>query len=327
MEKIRFCVLLKDGRIATEETSWVEPLDQLIESSAVELGWIDLQSPYAVDLEDIQGKFGFHPHAIEDCRRFDQRAKLEEFKDHWFWVFHGSSLNSKNEVELQELHAFLAGNWLVTVHQGEIDPVNRLHDEWWRVGSPRPKTPLKTWAILVSGLVDQHAQTLAKIIDLFEELDDEIAVRLKTGQIERIHGLKMGLKSIRRVVGPQIEYMRAVLEGRMSVSTAHEDLLDLRAVKDPLQVLIEKLDLVLEKTLSLRDSYAVAATLASNRSMARLTTASVVFLPITFVTGFFGMNFQGLPVNDLRWLWSVIAFCIFAPLAVLYWIRRNDLRS
>ena len=99
------------------------------------------------------------------------------------------------------------------------------------------------------------------------------------------------------------------------------DRLHYRAVKDSCQLLVEKTDLAIEESYSIRDSHAVAATLAANRTMARLTAFSVVFMPISFVTGFFGMNFMALPFGDPRWLWAVMIFCSVTPWVILRWIR------
>jgi len=181
----------------------------------------------------------------------------------------------------------------------------------------------RSWAALMDALVEQHAKTLSALGEKLEALDDEIISRLKQGQIDRIHHLKMNLKSLRRLMAPQVEYLRAVSDGRMELSSLPEELLDFRAVKDHAQLLVEKLDLAVEATLSLRDSYAVSASLASNRMMGRLTAFSSVFLPLQFVTGFFGMNFGGLPYTSSAWLYAVITFSFVAPLAVLYWIRKS----
>ncbi len=326
MEKTRFWVRFKDGRFATDQTDWIEPIDQLVTSRDVAFAWLDLQAPYAVDLEDLQRRFGFHPHAIDDCRRFDQRAKLEAFSDHWFWVFHGANTAGSDDVEFSEVHAFLVGRWLVTVHQGEVQPIEKLAQQWGvqsPVGrGPFPGSPVLAWTRILDALVTQHADVLAKLSDRLEELDDEITTRIRTGQIEQVHQLKMNLKSMRRLLAPQVEYLRAVVDGRMPVASSREERLDLRAAKDHAQLLVEKLDLALEATLSIRESYAVAATLASNRIIGRLTAFSVVFLPITFVTGFFGMNFTQLPYGDSSWLMFVIGFILLAPLGVLFVIRR-----
>lgn len=327
MDQTRFIVRTKDGRIATQDTEWVEPFDQLVASGEIEFGWVDLQAPYAVDLEDLQSKFGFHPHAIDDCRRFDQRAKLEAFSGHWFWVFHGSSTDESGEIRFSELHAFLTPRWLVTVHQGAIEGLDRLFAQWSSPVSAvttrsfSALTPPRAWSGVMDALVDQHAQSLSALAEKLEALDEEIATRLHPGQIDRIHHLKMSLKSMRRLLSPQVDYLRAVVEGRMPVSESPEALLDFRAVKDHAQLLVEKLDLTIEATLSLRDSYAVAASLASNRMIGRLTAFSVIFLPLQFVTGFFGMNFVHIPYGDWRVLLGVLAFSILAPAGVLYWIR------
>lgn len=330
MEKTRFWVRFKDGRFATDRTDWIEPIDQLVMSRDIAFAWLDLQAPYAVDLEDLQKRFGFHPHAIEDCRRFDQRAKLEAFSDHWFWVFHGASLKQSSdwggEVDFSEVHAFLVGRWLVTVHQGEVKPLEKFAEQWSTQlpgGRPAmPVSPVLAWAKIMDALIEQHADALSGLSEKLESLDDEIAARLRSGQIAQIHQLKMNLKLMRRLLSPQVEYLRAVVEGRMPVASSPEERLHLRAAKDDVQLLVEKLDLAIEATLSIRESYAIAATLASNRMIGRLTAFSVIFLPITFVTGFFGMNFTQIPYSDFHLLALVIGFIVLAPLVVFFVVRR-----
>src|SRR5215510_706083 len=83
--------------------------------------WIDLGSPEASDLELLREHFDFHPLTIEDCARFDQRPKLEEYRDHIFLVTQGFAAKGGEtcDLELLELHAFLGERYLVTVHEGE----------------------------------------------------------------------------------------------------------------------------------------------------------------------------------------------------------------
>ncbi|MFN7685179.1 MAG: magnesium transporter CorA family protein [Oligoflexia bacterium] len=323
MDRTRFWVRFKDGRTATEQSEWVEPLDQLLGSSEVVCGWLDLEAPYSVDLEELQKSFGFSEHAIQDCRQFDQRAKLELFEGHSFWVCHGAVMNDTQGFEFSELHAFLTPKWCVTVHQGQIAPLDQLAAAW----SSRPdlfpigKGPAGLWMMLMDAMINQNSKALGQAQEQLEILDDEITGQLRSGQIEKLHHLKMALKRLRRLMAPQVDYLRSVQDGRSELA-CKVDRLQFRSVKDQFQLHVEKIDLSLEEIFSIRESYAVAATLASNQTMARLTAFSVVFLPLTFVTGFFGMNFEHLPVGDIRVLVGVIFFCLLSPFLVLLWVRR-----
>lgn len=331
MDQQRFWVRFKDGRTATEQTDWVEPLDQLLKSHEVECGWLDLESPYAVDLEELQTQFGFNEHAIADCRQFDQRAKLEVFDGHSFWVCHLAQTKDSGSAPLGldflELHAFLTPNWCVTVHQAALRPLDEMASLWSSRLGMVPRGPGAVWAALMERFFDANLRSLTGVSDRLDLIDQKIASQqgAHPGPIDQLHHIKMALKGLRRLMAPQVEYLRAVSEGRIVLACA-TDRLHYRAVKDSCQLLVEKIDLAVEESYSIRDSHAVAATLAANRTMARLTAFSVVFMPISFVTGFFGMNFMALPVGDPRWLWAVIGFCGVIPWLVLYWIRRTSLR-
>ena len=317
MEQTRFMVRFKDGRVANDATDWVEPLDQLVRSEEVECGWLDLQSPYAVDLEELQELFGFNKHAIEDCRRFDQRAKLEVFEGHSFWVCH-SAERDKLELKLTELHGFITSNWCVTVRQGAIAPLESLSQTWNARSFPTSSS--EVWAVLLESVLEQNAKVVHSVSEELGRIDESIGQRAAMlradSKIEELHHHKMAIKGLRRLVAPHVEYLRAIFEERL-VLAAPADLNRYRAVKDQCQHLVEKMDLGLDEATSIRDSIAVASSLATARTMKRLTVFSAIFLPLTFVTGFFGMNFSAIPVHDPAWLWAVVAFCLLAPPATL----------
>src|SRR5262245_21188816 len=101
------------------------------------LRWIDLQDQDAPHLELLRQRFDFHPLAIEDCAQLDQRPKLEEYPNHVFLVIQGFASHGGDQVrdlELLELHAFLGERFLVTVHEGTIEPLERV----WRRLSGEP---------------------------------------------------------------------------------------------------------------------------------------------------------------------------------------------
>jgi magnesium transporter len=128
-------------------------------------------------------------------------------------------------------------------------------------------------------------------------------------------------------MGPQVEYLRSTFEKRVALGEGLSEAgrVQLRSVKDHAQLLVEKVDLAIEQAASIRDAYAVSANMQANRTMSRLTVISVVFLPLTFLTGFFGMNFTQLPYSDARWLVFVLLSTVLAPVGVLFWIKRTGL--
>src|SRR5262245_16697961 len=125
---------LREGRIDLSEGS-----ERVAPPPAGVLRWIDAGSTEAPALELLRNRFEFHPLTIEDCSHLDQRPKLEEYRDHLFLVTQGfaeaEGRVQEDEPELQELHAFLSGAYLVTVHQGAIAAL----DEVWHRLAAEPR--------------------------------------------------------------------------------------------------------------------------------------------------------------------------------------------
>jgi magnesium transporter len=138
--------------------------------------WIDLRAADAETLELLREKFDFHPLAIEDCAQFDQRPKLEEYRDHLFLVTQGfTCLGARvEELELHEVHAFIGDRYLVTVH---ADEVPAMEGAWKRVATD--KRPLErgvdfVYYLIADAVVDSNFPILDLIADELEQLEDKV---------------------------------------------------------------------------------------------------------------------------------------------------------
>jgi magnesium transporter len=315
---------LREGRVELSEGT-----ERVAPPPAGVLRWIDLCAQDPPQLELLRERFDLHPLAIEDCAHLDQRPKMEEYLDHVFLVTQGFSAKGEKirKLELHELHAFLGERFLLTVH---VDEVAALSEGWTRLaGEPRLLERGVDFAyyLVVDGIVDDNFPILDRIADELDELEDAVLARPRVEDLHRIFELKRHLVAMRKVLSPQRDVLGLISkrgDPRISERTA----LYLRDVYDHLVRINESIEGNRDLLGNALDAYLSAVGQRTNEIMKHLTILSAIFLPLAFVVGFFGQNFDNFPflrdwVHSDGLMWSMIAMCLATPLGMLAWFKHK----
>jgi len=319
-----------DGKLTIREN-----IEDVALPDAATLRWVDLRGDEK-GLERLRAEFLFHPLAIEDCRVFDQRPKLEEYRDHLFLVTqsfevrHGDAPRAETPLEhagldLHELHAFLGKNYLVTVHASEIGALEQV---WTRVVE-NPALLERgvdfVYYLIASRLVEANFPLLDSITDELEDIEDRVLSAPAQKDLTRIFELKRRLVLMRKVLSPQRDTMVTLArrgDPRVSERTSHY----FRDVHDQLVRLNESIEANRDLLGNALDAYLSAVSNRTNEIMKSLTLLSAVFLPLAFIVGFFGQNFDDLPglphwaVHD-GLMYLMLVLCLGTPIGMLFWFR------
>jgi magnesium transporter len=291
--------------------------------------WIDLVDPTAEELELLRVRFGFHPLALEDCAHLDQRPKLEEFGDHTFLVTQGFACADTHvrKLELLELHAFLGRDYLVTVHTGNIPAIGKLWTRGCAAPSPLERGPDFLYYLIADALVDEGFPILDRIGDEIEGLEDEVLLNPRREAFARIFELKRTLVLMRKVLTPQRD-MIAMLARRGDARVSERTALYFRDIYDHLVRLSESIEANRDLLGNSVDAYLSSVSNRTNEVMKYLTVLSAVFLPLSFLVGFFGQNFAWLP-GFADWTQShvlitgMLLTCVCVPVLMLVWFRKK----
>jgi magnesium transporter len=286
-----------------------------------EMRWIDLQQYQEQELRAVLQAFGFHPLTIEDCLHGRQRAKLEEFEKYLFIVAHHiSAANGIHAVRTSEIDAFLGERYLVTVHRDaipEIDAVmKRVDSEACRRGMDF------IYYLLLDELVDNVFPIIDRISDHIEDVEGEILRRMQPAHLQQLMRIKRVLISIRRVLAPERDAIAMLLrrgDRRVQDRTA----LYFRDVYDHVVRAYEQIDVERDLLGNTMDAYISMTANRSNLIMKQLTLLASIFLPLSFMTGFFGQNFSALPFDSRSLFYIELGACITLPLGMIYWFRRS----
>lgn len=289
--------------------------------------WLDLEGESNETLEQLRVGFDFHPLAIEDCQQFDQRPKLEEYRDHLFLVTQGFSCPSErpSKVSLHELHAFLGASYLVTVHADTLPAV----DEVWRRAAANASALERgvdfVYYLLSSQMVELNQPILDRVTDALEEIEDRVLSRPDRRDLARIFSLKRLLIRLRKVLSPQRDTL-AMLARRGDPRVSERTALYFRDVYDQLVRLNESIEANRDLLSNALEAYLSAVSNRTNEIMKYLTLLSAVFLPLAFVVGFFGQNFDDLPgypgwTHSHALMHVMIATCVVTPIGMLAWFR------
>jgi magnesium transporter len=287
------------------------------------LRWIDLLAQDDAALAVLRERFDFHPLALEDCKNFDQRPKLEEYGSYLFIVVHGfRAAEGADKVQPLELHAFLGRDYLVTVHDEVLPELDLV---WKRVSGDATLARRGadfTYYLVVDEIVDANFRLLDDISEVLDQIEDEVLHDHERSHLARIFELKRVLVTMRRVLSPQRDVF-AILAKRGHVCVADRTSLYFRDVYDHLVRIYEAIDTGRDLLGNALDAYLSMVAQRTNDIMKKLAVMSAIFLPLTFVTGFFGQNFEHMPWGNDGLMWSMIIACIAIPTVMLVWFYRS----
>ena len=298
-----------DGHLITVDGETLEPTVEEVQrllASGTRF-WLDLTEPSAEDQDALlRDTFKFHPVALEDAAHFGQRPKVDTYDDFVLLVVFG--LNSAGR--LVEVHCFYTDTYLVTIHHDHCPAVKELADRL----QARPGRVEHVMVLykVIDHLVDGYFPLLAAMDDQIDDLEDQILVRPTEQQLGTLFDLKRQLIALRKVVSPQRDMFASLLTDPDILPGMTPDAE--RYFRDLYDHLIRISDLVDSYRDLLSGALDTHLSTVSNRLnvvMKQLTIIATVFLPATFLTGFFGQNF-GWMINHLT------SFGVFIGLGVAF---------
>lgn len=286
--------------------------------------WIDLQKQDEQQLALLAERFQFHPLTIEDCSHFDQRPKLEEYGNYLFLVTHGFRLTSSNTEPLEtlELHTFLGKQFLVTVH---VEPIPPLDAVWNRIRSEGALILRGTDFVsylIADAIVDSFFPLLDEITVQVEEVENQVLSGRHQVELSDIFRLKRLLVQLRKVLSPQRDVF-ALLAKRSNSGIDQHTAIYFRDVYDHVLRIHEWVEATRDLLGNALDAYLWSASQRTNEIMKRLTLLSAIFMPLSFITGFWGQNFVGLPFGSNAIMTGMLISCVVVPVGMIYFFLRS----
>jgi magnesium transporter len=285
------------GRAGSGEVDFSrDTVERLIATG--EFFWLDLYRPDTADFEMLRDVFEFHPLAVEDSEHFDQRSKIDDYDDFVFIVVYGAS---PDRDRLVEVHCFYSARFLVTVHRDDCPAFAELRRRYDRRHDPTEKPSLLLYRV-IDGLVNSFFPILSAFDDRIDELEDQIFADVTDEQLQEIFRMKRLLVGMRKVVTPQRDAF-ASLTGRMAELPGfdREDEHYFSDIYDHLIRISDLIDSYRDLLTGAMDVYLSTVSNRLNAVMKQLTIIATVFLPLTFITGFFGQNFGWLTGHIHHW--------------------------
>jgi magnesium transporter len=250
--------------------------------------WLDLYRPDEHDFEILRDVFRFHPLAIEDSEHFGQRAKIDDYDDFSFLVLYGAA---PDEDRLVEVHCFYSERWLVTVHRDDAPAFAEVRERFAKRGEPI-ENPLRLLYRIVEGLVDSFFPILADFDDRIDQLEDQTFLNATDAELQEIFSMKRILVGLRKAVTPERDMFARLVSGVVSLpGMTIDDERYFRDVYDHLIRISDLIDTYRDLLSSALDVYLSTVSNRLNGVMKQLTIIATIFLPLAWLTGFFGQNF------------------------------------
>jgi magnesium transporter len=254
-----------------------------------EFFWLDLSEPSDEELVAIERSFSFHPMVLEDIREADQRPKLDDYEDHVLMVFYGARPGPDGRPVLAEVELIIHGDYIVTVQRERLPELQQLHTLFER--RPPGSEQFLVYRV-VDALTDSFFPVLSAIDDEIDRLEDEVIEKPTDEQLQRIFRLKRDLVVMRKVITPQRDMFARAGDDIINLPGLQPGTRDyFRDVYDHLIRISDLIDSYRDLLSGAMDVYLSTVSNRLNAITKQLTTIATIFLPLAFVTGFFGQNF------------------------------------
>jgi len=280
--------------------------------------WVDFDKPTAKEYTLLDSFFHFHPLAVEDCLHRLQRPKVDKYDDYHFFVVH--TMNEET-LEAEELDLFIGKNFVVTFHHHSVDELDLVREKLQRDASFWERGAIYAMYQILDKVVDSYFPLVYKIEDHLNEIEDQMTFDMKHLSMDTVFDMRSDLLWLRRTILPMRDLIYRVLNSSR-FDLQEKELAYFSDISDHLVKLTEIVESNRELTADLRDSYMAMNSNRMNRIMMILTIVSSIFIPLTFIAGLYGMNFEYMPELQMKYgYFFAIGFMTIIGLSMLAWFK------
>lgn len=292
--------------------------------------WVDFNGDPPEICQPILEKFGFHPLAIDDALQETHIPRLDDWGEYLYIVLNYMRLDLTGkawETEVDELDVFLGKNFIVTHHDRGIAAV----EEAW-LACHRDSRTVQEGADHILYKIADHLMAsfmpaVEKVDEVIDQIEDQVFDRPSPQTLEKLFALKRVLLAMRRIIIPQREVLNKLARDDYKVIDPR-DRVFFRDIYDHLVRLHDLNESLRDIVGGVQDTYLSAVNNRMNEIMKTLTSITVLFMPLTFLTGYFGMNFFEPPGTLKEWTASpafylTLAVIVILPFLMYLWMRRR----
>jgi magnesium transporter len=285
-----------DERVVTDVHELRPPVDETVT-------WVDVGGVHKVDVLEAFGKhFSLHPLLLEDIANTDQRPKLDDYETYFFLVMKMLTTSDRGDILVEQISFVLGRNYVLSFQENGADVFHSVRDRL-RGGKGRLRQNGSDYLLyaLIDAVVDQYFDVLEMLGERIESLQERVIADPKPDTLKDIHALKRQLLFVRRAVWPLREAINNL--SRSEWPFLHEPTrVFFRDVYDHVVQIVDTIETLREMVSASLDIYLSSVSYRLNAVMRVLTVITTIFMPLTFIAGIYGMNFEYMP--ELKWPWG-----------------------
>jgi magnesium transporter len=314
----------RNGRteqVQSIDRAWLDP------ASGVML-WVDIASPSVPDSLILSDTFGFHQLAVEDAMSQLQFPKVEPYEGFLYVVLHGLDFTKGDEgFATHDVDFFIGSNFLVTVHDDRAASIEEIKEHCPRNHHILGEGPIALFHRIVDRMVDRYLPEVDELEDWLNEIEDAVFSQPHQGLVRDILDIKREISSLRRIATPQRDVIGR-LARREFPEISTEMSFRFRDAYDHVVRLNDEALMLQDRVTGILEAHLSNVSNRLNEVMKVLTVVATVFMPLTVLTGMWGMNvllprFPGSDAAQFWWVGGIMATISIVMLALFrrkHWI-------
>jgi magnesium transporter len=315
-------VVRSGGRVWTTrevDPAWLRP-----DSDAI--FWADLAKPTAEEARILADTFHFHELSVEDALSISHHPKIESYESYLYVIVHGIDLEAaRRRFTTRDIDFFVAHRYLVTVHDGRSRSIQQARDVCAKNGAMFSDGPFGLMHRIIDTMVGNYRPEIDRLEERMNRLEREVFSKPRHDLIRAILELKRDIVALRQVVLPQRDVVARLARrefGDVDMKLAYQ----FRDVYDQLVRLSDEALMFQDRSNSLVEAHLSSVSNRLNATMKVLAVIATIFMPLTFITGVFGMNVE-LPdfgFGPHATFWVLLGIMGGVVAGMLYWFRKEN---
>ena len=286
--------------------------------------WVDLVQPTPEEARVLTEIFKFHELSVEDALARTHHPKVEPYEGYLYVILHGIDVTARGRFATRDIDFFLSDRYLVTVHDGQSRSIGQVRAQCTRNGGCFTDGPAGLMHRIVDTMVDNYRPEIDKLEQRMDRLEREVFTHPRQDVIRTILGMKRDIVSLRQVVQPQRDVLGRLARREFQLIGTQIGY-RFRDVYDHLVRLSDESLIFQDRATSLVEAHLSSVSNQLNNIMRILTVIATIFMPLTFITGLYGMNVE-LPhfgFGDPVVFWVLLVVMLSVVGGMLLWFRHR----